>query len=180
MFHRKLAIEISGEADLYEKLKSFQWNASTEIDWSRQIRNFSEETYEQVNNPALEDLVHRLLESDHCGEKIVGMQIFLEGVAVGIFQRFQHDSPDPLMRDILALVLRDESRHAGFGVIHLADRFRTASAPERRWIEDFVSDLWRLFHHATASPFGPVTDFLDSTFRDIAHRLNVIGLDLRV
>src|SRR5206468_437899 len=51
--------------------------------------------------PALEDLVHRLLESDHCGEKIVGMQIFLEGVAVGIFQRFQHDSPDPLMRDIL-------------------------------------------------------------------------------
>jgi len=257
LFHRKLAIEIPGEADLYEKLKSYQWNASTEIDWSRPIRNFSEETYEQVKNvfsrqdfdrlraeqraftftqlfmgeqaalalcaqllnmvpemearfclagqvidearhvevfgryldrlgaeapinAALEDLVHRLLESDHCGEKIVGMQIFLEGVAVGIFQRFQHDSPDPLMRDILALVLRDESRHAGFGVIHLADRFRAASAPERRRIEDFVSDLWRLFHHATASPFGPVTDFLDSTFRDIAHRLNVIGLDLRV
>ena len=30
-------------------------------------------------NPALEDLVHRLLDSDHYGEKIVGMQIFLEG-----------------------------------------------------------------------------------------------------
>jgi len=147
LFHRKLAIEISGEADLYEKLKSFQWNASTEIDWSRQIRNFSEETYEQVKN-------------------VTFTQLFMGEQAV--------------MRAILALVLRDESRHAGFGVIHLADRFRTASAPERRWIEDFVSDLWRLFHHATASPFGPVTDFLDSTFRDIAHRLNVIGLDLRV
>ncbi|MGH7856382.1 MAG: ferritin-like domain-containing protein [Candidatus Binatia bacterium] len=257
LFHRKLAIEIRGEADLYEKLKAHQWNASTEIDWSRPIRNFSDGTYEQVKhafsredfdrlraeqraftftqlfmgeqaalalcaqlvnmvpemearfclagqiidearhvevfgryleklgatapiNPALEDLVYRLLESDHYGEKIVGMQIFLEGIAVGIFQRFQHDSPDPLMRDILALVLRDESRHAGFGVIHLGDKFCSVSAAERRRIEEFVAGLWRLFHHATASPFGPVTEFLDSAFRDIAHRLRVIGLELRV
>src|SRR5439155_4163868 len=55
-----------------------------------------------INRP-LEELIHRLLESDHYGEKIVGMQIFLEGIAVGIFQRFQTDSPDPLMRDILRL-----------------------------------------------------------------------------
>src|SRR5204862_1748645 len=79
-----------------------------------------------INRP-LEELIHRLLESDHYGEKIVGMQIFLEGIAVGIFQRFQTDSPDPLMRDILRLVLRDESRHAGFGVIYLGDRFRSAT-----------------------------------------------------
>ena len=44
VFHRKLAIEIPAEAELYEKLKAFQWNASTEIDWSRPIRNFSEES----------------------------------------------------------------------------------------------------------------------------------------
>jgi len=257
VFHKKLAIDIPAEADLYEKLKAYQWNASTEIDWSRPIRNFSEETYAAVKhvfgredfdrlraeqraftftqlflgeqaalalcaqllnmvpemearfclagqvidearhvevfgryleklgveapiNPPLEELVHRLLESDHYGEKIVGMQIFLEGIAVGIFRRFQHDSPDPLMRDIIALVLRDESRHAGFGVIHLEKKFRAAPAVERRRIEEFVADLWRLFHHATASPFGPINDFLDSTFQDIAHRLNVIGLELRV
>ena len=163
LFHRKLAIEISGEADLYEKLKSFQWNASTEIDWSRQIRNFSEETYEQVKNVFTRQDFDRLRAEQRA---FTFTQLFMGEQAV--------------MRAILALVLRDESRHAGFGVIHLADRFRAASAPERRRIEDFVSDLWRLFHHATASPFGPVTDFLDATFRDIAHRLNVIGLDLRV
>jgi hypothetical protein len=256
-FHRKLAFEIPGEVELYEKLKAYQWNASTEIDWSRPIRNFSEEAYAPVArqlsreefdrlcaerraftftqlflgeqgalalcaqllnivpetetkfclagqiidearhvevfgryldklgvdapfNPPLEELIHRLLESDHYGEKIVGMQIFLEGIAVGIFQVFQHDSPDPLMRDILRLVLRDESRHAGFGVIHLGDRLRAASAGERRRVEEFVADLWRLFHHATASPFGPMNEFLESTLNDIAHRLNVIGLQLRV
>src|SRR5207302_3517627 len=47
-FHRKLAFEIPAEAELYEKLKAFQWNASTAIDWSRPIRNFSEEAYMAV------------------------------------------------------------------------------------------------------------------------------------
>lgn len=255
-FSAKLSFEIPAEVDLYEKLKAFQWNATTEIDWSRPIRNYSEESYAAVKdhfsredydrlraqqraltftqlfvgeqaalalcgqllnmvpeletrfclagqiidearhaevfgryleklgvdapvNEPLEELIHRLLDSDHYGEKIVGMQIFLEGIAVGLFQRFQHDSPDPLMREIIQLVLRDESRHAGFGVIYLADRFRSASAAERTRVERFVADLWRLFHHATASPFGPVNEFLDATFKDIAHRLKLIGLELR-
>ena len=255
-WHRRLAIEIPAEADLYEKLKAYQWNATTEIDWSRPVQNYSEGSYQAVKsiysredydrlraqqraftftqlflgeqaalalcaqllnmvpemetkfclagqiidearhvevfgryldklgvdaplNPALEDLVHRLLDTDHYGEKIVGMQIFLEGVAVGLFQRFQSDSPDPFMRDLIRLVLRDESRHAGFGVIDLADKFASASAAERRRVEDFVAELWRLFHHATASPFGPVNEFLSETFADIAHRLKQIGLELR-
>ena len=254
-WHSKLAIEIPAELDLYEKLKAYQWNASTEIDWSRPVQNYSEASYAMVKdhysredydrlraqqraftftqlflgeqaalalcaqlmnmvpemetkfclagqiidearhvevfgrymeklgvdapmNPALVELVHRLLDTDHYGEKIVGMQIFLEGVAVGLFQRFQHDSPDPLMRDLMKLVLRDESRHAGFGVIYLADKFKSVSVAERARVEAFVADLWRLFHHATASPFGPVNEFLDETFTDIAHRLKLIGLEL--
>jgi hypothetical protein len=257
MFHKRLEIEIPAEAELYEKLKAYQWNASTEIDWSRPIRNFSEESYQRmagsvsredfdricverraftftqlffgeqaalalcaqlVNmvpemearfclagqiidearhtevfgrylaklgveapiNPPLEELVGRLLDSDHYGEKIVGMQIFLEGIAVGIFQMFQRDSPDPLMRDILELVLRDESRHAGFGVIHLGDKFRGASTAERRRVEEFVGELWQLFHHVTGSPFGPTSTFLQSTFADIARRLKLIGLEARI
>jgi len=255
-WHRRMIVEIPAEMDLYEKLKAYQWNASTEIDWSRPVQNFSEESYALVKNhfsreeydrlrareraftfgqlflgeqaalalcgqllnmvpemetklclagqiidearhvevfgryldklgvetpfnPPLVELIQRLLDSDHYGEKIVGMQIFLEGIAVGLFQRFQTDSPDPLMRDLIQLVLRDESRHAGFGVIYLADKFRDASVAERRRIEDFVADLWRLFHHATASPFGPVNQFLEDTFADIAHRLKRIGLELR-
>ncbi len=254
-WHRRLTIEIPAEAELYEKLKAYQWNATTEIDWTRPVQNYTDEEYETMRrvysredydrlrgqqraftftnlflgeqaamalcaqlmnevpemetklclagqvmdearhvevfgkyldklgheaplNPALEELVHRLLDSDHYGEKIVGMQIFLEGIAVGLFQRFQKDSPDPLLRDLIGLVLRDESRHAGFGVIYLADKFKTASAAERHRVEAFVGELWRLFHHATGSPFGPVNEFLQSTFDDIAHRLKLIGLQL--
>ena len=255
VWHRRLTVDIPAEVDLYEKLKAYQWNASSEIDWTRPIQNFSEDEYAHVKrmysredydqlrgyqraftfanlflgeqaalalcaqllnqvpemetklclagqvmdearhvevfgkyleklghdvplNPALEELVHRLLDSDHYGEKIVGMQIFLEGIAVGLFQRFQKDSPDPLLRDLIGLVLRDESRHAGFGVIYLADRFKSVSAAERQRVERFVGDLWRLFNHATGSPFGMMNPFLQSTFDDIAHRLKLIGLQV--
>ena len=52
-FHKRLAIEIPAEAELYEKLKAYQWNASTEIDWSRPIRNFSEESYQRMADPSV-------------------------------------------------------------------------------------------------------------------------------
>jgi hypothetical protein len=49
-----------------------------------------------------------------------------------------------------------------------------ARAAERRRIEDFVAELWRLFHHATGSPFGPVNDFSPTRSRT-SHRLRLIG-----
>jgi hypothetical protein len=39
------------------------------------------------------------------------------------------------MRDLITLVLRDGSRHAGFGMIYLANRFRDVSAAERARFE---------------------------------------------
>lgn len=124
-------------------------------------------------DPMLEGIVHRILDSDYYGEKIVGMQIFLEGIAVGLFQIFQEQSPDPLLRDLMRLVLRDESRHAGFGVMYLAHKFDGATTVEKIRTEEFVGDLLRGFRTMMGG------DFLDSTFADIRHRLRQIGLDPR-
>lgn len=244
--------------DLYEKIKAYQWNASEEIDWSRPIQNFSEQTYlpyaskisredfdrlcaqqraqtfsslflgeqaalalcaqlvnicpemetklclagqiidearhievfgryldkldaETTNDGAIEEMVHLMLDSDHYGEKIVGMQIFLEGIAVGLFKMFQTSSPDPLLRDLIVLVLRDESRHAAFGVTYLANKFQDVSVAERRRVEEFVGKLRRLLGYGGgaygAGAGSPV--FFDQTFADIDHRLQLIGLESR-
>lgn len=129
-------------------------------------------------DPMLEGLVHRMLDSDFYGEKIVGMQIFLEGIAVGLFKMFQTSSPDPLLRDLIGLVLRDESRHAAFGVTYLSDKFEDVSAAERRKVEEFVGRLRRLLGYGGATAVGgPV--FFDQTFADIDHRLGLIGLQAR-
>jgi len=125
-------------------------------------------------DPMLEDIVHRMLDSDFYGEKIVGMQIFLEGIAVGLFQIFQTESPDPLLRDVIKLVLRDEARHSGFGVMYLANKFDGATAGEKKRTEEFVADL--------LGGFGALMGggaFLASTFADIRHRLRQIGLHPR-
>jgi hypothetical protein len=123
-------------------------------------------------DPMLEGIIHRILDSDFYGEKIVGMQIFLEGIAVGLFQIFQRESPDPLLRDLMRLVLRDESRHAGFGVLYLQHKFEGATKAEKLRTEEFVGDLLRGF----GAMMGP---FLGDTFGDIRHRLKQIGLDPR-
>ncbi|HYB99655.1 MAG TPA: ferritin-like domain-containing protein [Candidatus Limnocylindrales bacterium] len=127
-------------------------------------------------DPMLEGIVHQLLDSDFYGEKIVGMQIFLEGIAVGLFQVFAQESPDPLLRELMRGVLRDESRHAGFGVMYLADKFERATPAERRRTEHFVGDLFRGFGMMMGAPGG---GFLAGTFEDIRHRLRQIGLEVR-
>ena len=63
-------------------------------------------------------------------------------------------------------------------MIYLADRFKPASATERCRVEDFVGDLWPVFHLATGLPFGPIHEFLQSACEDIGHRLKLIGLEL--
>jgi hypothetical protein len=74
---------------------------------------------------------------------------------------------------------RDDSRHATFGVVSLADRFRLLSAAGRGRIEGFTGDPRRLFHDGTASPFGGVNQFLADTFADVRHRLPRVGLERR-
>jgi len=72
-----------------------------------------------------------LLAMDDPLELIATEQFFLESFAMGIFEGIHEHATNPLLRDLLGLVTRDESRHMGFGVLYVAEHLRTAS-PERR------------------------------------------------
>lgn len=66
-------------------------------------------------------------------------QFFLESVAMGIFEGIQRHAINPLLRDIFALVTRDESRHMGFGVLYLEEwlkhqNLETQVAFAQRWL----------------------------------------------
>ena len=74
-WHKRLRFEMPAQADLYEKLKAYQWNASDAIDWSRPIRNFSEDAYAPFR-----DRVSRE-EFDHlCAERRFSMVMVLSSV----------------------------------------------------------------------------------------------------
>jgi hypothetical protein len=86
-------------------------------------------------------------------ELIATEQFFLESVAMDIFESIHRHARNPLLREMLGLITRDESRHMGFGVLYVAEWMRSHSLEERvafarRW-------LGQMLFAATDKP-GPI------------------------
>jgi hypothetical protein len=58
-------------------------------------------------------------------------QFFLESLAMGMFESIQRHARNPLLRSIITLITRDESRHMGFGVLYVAEWMRTQPLDEQ-------------------------------------------------
>src|SRR6201992_1223827 len=71
--------------------------------------------------PALGNLLNELVSSPLVWKKIVGMQMLVEGLAMGAFATFFKETRDPLCKHLMQLVMTDEAFHHKFGKIW-ADR----------------------------------------------------------
>jgi hypothetical protein len=79
-------------------------------------------------------------------ELVATEQFFLESLAMNIFEGIHRHAAHPLLRDILALITRDESRHMGFGILYVAERMRRSALDERigfarRWLAQILGSL---------------------------------------
>jgi hypothetical protein len=72
-----------------------------------------------------------LLAADDPLELIATEQFFLEGFAMSIFESLREHATHPLLRRIVELITRDESRHMGFGVLYVAEWMRRQPPPAR-------------------------------------------------
>ncbi len=82
--------------------------------------------------------------------KYLGLQVILEGLAMGLFTRMYQAARDPLLKDMLHFVRQDEARHFAFGVLSLRDYFATElTEAERREREDFAFELCSLMRRRT-------------------------------
>ena len=107
-FRRRLLYEIPAEAELYEKLKAFQWNASTEIDWSRPIQNYSEGAYAAVHGRLSREEFDRA-----CAERraFTFTQLFLgEQAALALCAQLLNMVPETETKFCLAGQIIDEAR----------------------------------------------------------------------
>ena len=87
-----------------------------------------------------------LLEMNDPLELIATEQFFLESLAMNIFENIQEHATHPLLKRLLALITRDESRHMGFGVLYIAEWMRTHSLDDRvafarRWLGQILGSL---------------------------------------
>ena len=93
--------------------------------------------------PALKALLDDVLATDDWMLKAVGMQVVTEGLALYSFRDMRNATEEPLLKELLTYVSRDEARHTGYGIKYLSAMAPTLSAEERTRIEDFAFEAAR-------------------------------------
>jgi hypothetical protein len=109
---------------------------SQTFDEARHVEVFSRYLFDKVGfmypiNKYLKILLDKVLTDVRWDLKFIGMQIIIEGLALAAFRTIRMSTMDPLLSDIIALVIRDESRHVAFGVNYMEQFVRSLSGAER-------------------------------------------------
>ena len=94
--------------------------------------------------PGLKQLLDAILSAENWMMKAVGMNIVVEGLALYSFRDMRNTTAEPLLKDLLTYVSRDEARHTGFGIKYMNAVVPTLSDPERSDLEDFGFEAARL------------------------------------
>jgi hypothetical protein len=89
-------------------------------------------------SPYLKQLLDMILTDARWDFKFLGMQIMVEGLALGAFGMIHQTTNEPLIKQITQAIMQDESRHVAFGVLALKDQYKDMSPSELRDREDFV------------------------------------------
>ena len=88
--------------------------------------------------PALKKILDATLETGDWLKKLVGMQIVVEGLALYSFREMRNLTDEPLLRELLTYVARDESRHHAYGVQYVERCVPLLDATELEELEDFA------------------------------------------
>ena len=102
--------------------------------------------------PALGDVLTELATTPLVWKKIVGMQMLVEGLAMGAFATFYKSSNDPLMVKLMQLTMTDEAFHHKFGKIWADRTIPKISATERDAIEDWAWHIFEVLLYNLGSP----------------------------
>ena len=109
--------------------------ASQTFDEARHVEVFNKYLQDKIGihypiNPNLKLLLDKILTDERWDLKFIGMQIIIEGLALAAFQMLKSITKDPLLKQLLHYVVRDEARHVTFGINYLEDFIKTLSPEE--------------------------------------------------
>ncbi|HEY8430211.1 MAG TPA: ferritin-like domain-containing protein [Sandaracinaceae bacterium] len=86
-------------------------------------------------------IIDALMQDGRWDMKFLGMQIMVEGVALGAFGTLYRETKEPLLKALLRNVIQDESRHVHYGVLALREHVRELTERERREREDWAFEV---------------------------------------
>jgi hypothetical protein len=100
----------------------------------------------------LQDLLVDIIGSPEVYKKIIGMQMLVEGLAMGAFATFYQKLNDPLGRQLMQLVMTDEAFHHKFGKIWADRTIPKLSATEHQIVEDWAAHCFQILLFNLVSP----------------------------
>jgi hypothetical protein len=87
-----------------------------------------------VEVPPLDGYTHtvltELLDTDRLVDKLLGMQLIVEAVAVTLFRSVANAHVEPVLTELMPYFERDEARHVGLGVLYLPELLATINPLE--------------------------------------------------
>ena len=126
---------------------------------------------------ALKRLLIEIIEAPEVYKKIIGMQMLVEGLAMGAFATFYQKLNDPLGRKLMQLVMTDEAFHHKFGKIWADRTIPKLTEEEHVIIEDWAAHCFQTLLFNLVAPseqrdlyeeFGMDPDRVIQEFAEIA------------
>jgi len=135
------------DAKLYGSTQAVDEGRHVEV-FHRYLTEKLEKLYRIDDN--LYVIIDALMRDSRWDMKFLGMQIMIEGLALGAFSTIRAATDEPMLKDMLTYVIADEARHVQFGVVALRDWYvktEALSERERREREDWVFELTLLMRN---------------------------------
>ena len=124
--------------------------AATQVmDEARHVEAYDRYLREKIElifpiSPYLRTLLDEILMERRWDMKYLVMQIMVEGLALAAFGMIQATSNEPLIKQIVHMIMQDEARHVAFGVLSLKGVYDDMGGSELKDREDFILESSRL------------------------------------
>ena len=100
----------------------------------------------------LANLLAEMVNAKEVYKKIVGMQLLVEGLAMGTFATFFNTARDPLLVKLCQLAMTDEAFHHKFGKIWADRTIPNLDEEQRNAIEDWAWEVFQVLLFNLGSP----------------------------
>jgi rubrerythrin len=115
---------------------------------ARHVAGFSKYVQKRWGQPlacgsTLATLMNDIVLAPEVYKKLVGMQMLIEGLAMGAFATFHSKTNDPTLRRLIQLVMSDEAFHHRFGKIWADRTVPKLSAEEHEKVEDWAAKCFQ-------------------------------------
>jgi len=123
------------------------YGATQVMDEGRHVEVFNRYLDTKLNklyviNDNLFVIIDSLMSDSRWDMKFLGMQIMVEGLALGAFGTLYRQTKEPLLKELLKMVIQDEARHVHYGVCALREHFHHhITEREREEREDWAFEV---------------------------------------